>query len=130
MLILTVRTDKPEAELGLFQDEQQLAYEEWEAHRQLAETIHQKLENLLGSQQKTTHDLEAIIVFKGPGSFTGLRIGLSVANTLAYGLKLPIVSTTSDSWIKLGIQRLQQGDNEQVSLPDYGALPHITEQKK
>ena len=36
MLILAIRTEKPEAEIGLFDDEKKLAYETWEAHRQLA----------------------------------------------------------------------------------------------
>ncbi len=49
MIILTIRTDKPEAEIGLYDGEQQLAYEMWSAHRQLAETIHTKIKELLDS---------------------------------------------------------------------------------
>ena len=47
MLILTIRTDKPEAELGLYKDNQQLDYFVWQAHRELAETIHNKIKELL-----------------------------------------------------------------------------------
>jgi hypothetical protein len=36
MLILTIRTDKPEAEIGLFSDKDKLDYVIWQAHRQLA----------------------------------------------------------------------------------------------
>src|SRR5690349_11932866 len=98
MLILTIRTDKPESEIGLFDEEFQIAYETWEAHRQLSSTIHKKIEALLRQQKKDWSDVDAIVCFKGPGSFTGLRIGLSVANSLAYSLSKPIVSEQGKNW--------------------------------
>src|SRR5690554_1609312 len=67
MLILTIRTDKPEAEIGLFDNDQQLTYETWQAHRQLAETIHKKIEATLHSQNKGWHDIAGIVAFEGPG---------------------------------------------------------------
>lgn len=130
MLILTIRTDKPEAEAGLYDGDQQLVYYKWPAHRKLAETIHASINKLLSAQERGLHDIEGIIAFKGPGSFTGLRIGLSVANTLAYTCDIPIVSAGSDDWIKLGLARLQDGDNDRVALPEYGAPPHITLPRK
>ncbi|MGH7196076.1 MAG: tRNA (adenosine(37)-N6)-threonylcarbamoyltransferase complex dimerization subunit type 1 TsaB [Candidatus Saccharimonadales bacterium] len=130
MLILTIRTDRPEAEIGLYEDSKKLAYETWQAHRQLAETIHVKIENLLKSLGKDWPDLEATICYQGPGSFTGLRIGLTVANTLAYGLEIPIIATKNDNWANQGIEKLLAGKNDQIALPDYGAPPHITNPKK
>lgn len=129
MLILTIRTDKPEAELGLFEDDQQLAYSTWQAHRELAETIHIKLRALLNQAGKTYQDLEGIIIFKGPGSFTGLRIGFSVANALADSLNKPVVATEKATWIEEGIVRLAKGQSETIALPNYGADPHITQPK-
>ena len=126
MLILTIRTDKPEAEIGMFNDEKQLAYEKWEAHRALAETIHQKIEALLKSQKKGWSDVQGIACFQGPGSFTGLRIGLTVANALSYGLSVPIVATQNEDWIEQGIKHLLAGKNDQLALPEYGSPVHIT----
>src|SRR5688500_13935494 len=108
MIILTIRTDKEEAELGLYDDSKELAYVCWPAHRQLAETIHKKLEQLLNPDKKlldlssnfngagkftrknfdknfggssySLSDIGGIVAYKGPGSFTGLRVGLSTAN--------------------------------------------------
>ena len=130
MFILTIRTDKPEAEIGLYADQQQLVAIAWQAHRELAETIHVRIQELLNQTDKTLQALEGVVVFKGPGSFTGLRIGLSVANALADSLQLPIVSTQGEQWANDGIQRLEKGDNEKLVLPEYGSLPHTTQPKK
>jgi tRNA threonylcarbamoyladenosine biosynthesis protein TsaB len=129
MLVLTIRTDKPEAEVGLYDGQKQLAYEVWHAHRELSVTIHQKIEGLLAGQGKRLEDLEGIVGFAGPGSFTGLRIGLTVANALAYGLQIPVVAQ-KDNWIEPGIVRLEAGKRDKIALPEYGAPAHITQQKK
>lgn len=129
MLILTMRTDKPEAEIGLFSGSKKLAYKTWSAHRQLAESIHLKIHELLKSQGKDWHDIQAIVCFKGPGSFTGLRIGLTVANALASSLDIPIVGEVGQDWLDKGIQNLQKGKNDEAAIPEYGSEPHITSPK-
>lgn len=130
MILLAVRTDKPEAEIGIFDDEKQIAYEVWEAHRQLAETIHQKIRTLLESNNLALTQVRGIVCFEGPGSFTGLRIGLTVANALSYGLQIPIVASSDENWIKNGVQSIKEGKNDIQALPFYGADAHITPQKK
>jgi len=129
MLILTLRTDKPESEVGLYADNKQLVYEVWEAHRKLAETLSDKIANILHSNEKEFSDIEGIVVYKGPGSFTGLRIGIAVTNALAYSLDVPIVGEAND-WIEHGISRLLHGENDKTVLPEYGQDAHITQQKK
>ncbi|HSX29805.1 MAG TPA: tRNA (adenosine(37)-N6)-threonylcarbamoyltransferase complex dimerization subunit type 1 TsaB [Candidatus Saccharimonadales bacterium] len=130
MYILTVRTDNPEAEIGLFDGNHQLAYETWHAHRELSVTIHRKIDELVRGQGKELKDVNGIVCFQGPGSFTGLRIGLTVADALAYGMDIPIVATMGDDWVQTGTERLQAGQNDRIALPHYGAAPHITKQKK
>jgi tRNA threonylcarbamoyladenosine biosynthesis protein TsaB len=129
VIILTIRTDKPEAELALFDGQTQLAEIVWHAHRELAETIHLKIKELLDGQQKTLQHIGGIVAFQGPGSFTGLRIGLSVANALSDGLNVPIVATQSEDWQRTGIERLEKGERDQLAMPEYGAPVHITQQK-
>jgi tRNA threonylcarbamoyladenosine biosynthesis protein TsaB len=129
MLILTLRTDKPEAEIGLFHNTTQLAYLTWPAHRELAETIHLKIKELLTSQTKELYHLQGVVIFKGPGSFTGLRIGMSVANALADGLSIPIASEGGDDWIQSGLARLAEGKGQKLAIPEYGAPPNTTKPK-
>lgn len=130
MLILTIRTDKPEAEIGLYDGETKLAYQTWHAHRDLAATIHVKIKELLDGQHKTIKDVQGLACFQGPGSFTGLRIGITVADAFAYGLELPVVATEGEDWIKQAVARLESGENDRIALPHYGAPVHITQQRK
>jgi tRNA threonylcarbamoyladenosine biosynthesis protein TsaB len=127
VILLTIRTDKPEAEVGLYEDAKQVACITWMAHRQLAETLHAKVRELLHGQGKQFHDIEAIGCYAGPGSFTGLRIGLSVGNAFAYGLEVPIVAETGQKdWQVKTISRLLAGQSDPLALPEYGADVHIT----
>jgi tRNA threonylcarbamoyladenosine biosynthesis protein TsaB len=130
MIILSIRTDKPESEIGLFEDHRQLTYETWPAHRQLAETMHGKIERLLESQGRTWTDIGGVVCYQGPGSFTGLRIGLSVGNALAYSYGIPIVAAQDPAWLETGIVRLMNNENDNQALPFYGTDAHITLPKK
>lgn len=130
MLLLTIRTDKPEAEIGLYEDDKQLAYQIWQAHRQLAETLHRRIDELLRQQHKELKQLQGIVCYKGPGSFTGLRIGLTAGNALAYGMRIAIVAADGNDWQARGIARLLDGGNDRLALPEYGADVHITLPKR
>jgi tRNA threonylcarbamoyladenosine biosynthesis protein TsaB len=117
MLILTIRTDNPEAEVGLYDGEAKLEYETWHAHRELSTTLLTKVKETLDRQGKTLQNLQGIMCFQGPGSFTGLRIGLTVADALVAGLELPIVATMGEDWLKTGIGRLLAGEDDRIALP-------------
>lgn len=129
-MTLTIRTDKPEAEVGLFDKGQELSYEMWQAHRLLSETIHKKITKLLEQQKIDWANIKSIIAYSGPGSFTGLRIGASVANALAESLEIPVVGATGDDWIKQGVEKLKRGENNKIIIPEYGRGARITQPRK
>jgi tRNA threonylcarbamoyladenosine biosynthesis protein TsaB len=57
-----------------------------------AEKLHVFIEEILTENQITFKDLIALAVSKGPGSYTGLRIGVSSAKGLCYALNIPLIS--------------------------------------
>jgi len=57
-----------------------------------SEKLHLFIETCLKTAKLKISDLSAITVSKGPGSYTGLRIGVSAAKGLAYGLSIPLIS--------------------------------------
>src|SRR5699024_6562060 len=51
--------------------------------------------HLMKDTDSSPDELEKIVVSKGPGSYTGVRIGLSTAKTLAWALKIPVIGVSS-----------------------------------
>ncbi|MBP7767118.1 tRNA (adenosine(37)-N6)-threonylcarbamoyltransferase complex dimerization subunit type 1 TsaB [Candidatus Saccharibacteria bacterium] len=130
-MILTIRTDKPESEIGLYAaDGSIIQCKSWSAHRQLAETLHTEISELLKQVNAGLTDIAAVVVYSGPGSFTGLRIGVSVANAFAQALGVTVSSANGDQWISDGISKASTARVGDYSVPEYGSLPHITVQRK
>jgi len=130
MKILAIRTDKPEAELYIYDNQTKTAEIKWRAHLKLSETLNSKVEEILNKLSISYTDLDGIAVFKGPGSFTGLRIGITVANTLAYSFSIPIVASDGPDWIKKSINPLANGKNDKIAIPEYGSEAHTTQPRK
>lgn len=104
--------------------------DEWQADRTLAKGLLGYLQSQLQRHNKSWSDITAIGVFKGPGSFTGLRIGLIVVNTIADSQSIPIIGAVGEDWQDDVVKRLQSGENEKMVMPYYGSEAHITKPKK
>lgn len=130
-MILTLRTDNPQAEVSLYdQENSRLEHYSWYAHRELSNTLHRQIYVLLQKQSKNWDDISGIIFYSGPGSFTGLRIGASLANTLASELNIPIVQMSGKDWIHRGQKALKSAPKGGPVIPEYGREPHVTKPKK
>ncbi|MDB5187037.1 MAG: HAD-superfamily hydrolase, subfamily variant 3 [Candidatus Saccharibacteria bacterium] len=128
-MILILDTSTGLCKLTLVDGDHQFA-DEWQADRTLAKYLLGYLQQQLSAQGKTLTDITGIGVFQGPGSFTGLRIGLTVVNTIADSQQVPIVGTQGDDWQRCAIKRLQAGENDKIVLPFYGSEAHITTPRK
>ena len=89
---------------------------EWDSGRDLAENLLTYIRDKLTENNATWQDLTEITFMSGPGSFTGLRIGASVVNTLASELNIPLYD--------------HHGEKHKIILPDYGRGANITAPKK
>ncbi len=128
-MILAIRTDKPEAELYLINNGKLASEIKWEAHRELADTLLMKIKELLESKNITNNDIKGIIMHTGEGSFTGLRIGTTVANAMAYSLSIPIVAAKGGEWIRSGLEAIESAKVGDLVVPEYNAEPNITKPK-
>lgn len=103
---------------------------DWQADRTLAKNLLGYLDEKLDVNNKTWLDISAIGVFEGPGSFTGLRIGLTVMNTIAGSQNIPIVGGRGDDWQDVVLKKISDGKDERIVLPFYGSGAHITTPRK
>lgn len=62
-----------------------------------AENLHPFIDRILQRNQLKPSDLDGVCVSKGPGSYTGLRIGVSAAKGLCFALDIPLLSVTTNA---------------------------------
>ncbi|HEX5467274.1 MAG TPA: tRNA (adenosine(37)-N6)-threonylcarbamoyltransferase complex dimerization subunit type 1 TsaB [Candidatus Limnocylindrales bacterium] len=82
-----------------------LAERGWDARERHAETLLDELDALLAEVGLRPADLGGIVAGIGPGAFTGLRVGLATAKTLAHGLGLPIAGLATTAALALAAAR-------------------------
>jgi hypothetical protein len=113
-MILALRTDKNPTEIyalnvdgGVFREKI------WDAGRDLARDLLREIvelfrENSEENEAEIFAKIDGIIVYEGPGSFTGLRIGITVANALAYAENTKIVGVNGEDWLENGLKKLRE----------------------
>lgn len=92
------------------------SYEQTFERGKMAVHILQFIHDKLQENGADWPDITEITYFTGPGSFTGLRIGAAIVNTLADQLQIPLYD--------------QNGVKHQVILPDYGRPANISTPRK
>ncbi|WP_317171457.1 tRNA (adenosine(37)-N6)-threonylcarbamoyltransferase complex dimerization subunit type 1 TsaB [Tamlana sp. I1] len=80
-----------------------------------AERLHVYIDEVLKQGQIEAKDLDAISVSKGPGSYTGLRIGVSAAKGLCYALGKPLISVATLAALA---QQVNENDGIIVAMLD------------
>ncbi|HEY4832366.1 MAG TPA: tRNA (adenosine(37)-N6)-threonylcarbamoyltransferase complex dimerization subunit type 1 TsaB [Waddliaceae bacterium] len=100
MLALVIETATERAVVALVQDNNYLYMAGLPVGFHNSKYLVPKIEEAFFEARKTPNDLNAIAVGAGPGSYTGVRVGVAVAKTLSYASKIPMVGVgTLESFI-------------------------------
>lgn len=94
-LILAIETATPVCSAALFQDDRKIDLLETQKERSHAAMLTIYIQDLINRNHLTRSDLDTVAVSKGPGSYTGLRIGVSSAKGIAYGLNIPLIGIST-----------------------------------
>lgn len=94
-LILNIETSTEVCSVALSENGKLLCKKESSEGLNHSELLTVFIEELFAENQLQLKSINAVAVSKGPGSYTGLRIGVSVAKGLCYALNIPLVSINS-----------------------------------
>ena len=84
--------------------------------KKVSETLVVEIENLLNSASKSYKDLTKIIVINGPGSFTGLRTGVTAAKVLALSLNIPVCGISQFDLLSLEYSKIQSNKDQKIYI--------------
>ena len=93
--ILALETSSSICGASIIYKDEILSIEEKDVSRKHAELLPDLIKSSLNNIKKTLDDMDAIAISIGPGSFTGLRIGLGFSKGMAYSKSLPIIPVPS-----------------------------------
>lgn len=91
-LILHIETAVETASICLAKDGELLVLDSNTQQRDHAAWIHNAIQLMMDNSGFSVNDLSAVAVSAGPGSYTGLRVGMASAKGLSYALQIPMIS--------------------------------------
>jgi len=129
LLINTTLQDK--VVLALARDDSLVSKIEVKTQFKHSERLLPGIDKLLKKNKVALQEIKAIGVVRGPGSYTALKIGLTVANVLGFSLKIPIVGVKLSEFkdindlAKIAYNRgIKVRGSEKIVLPFYGERPY------
>lgn len=125
-ITLYLNTTGEASVIELFAEGDKIASEVWRSERRLGDDLLPRVMELLGSKNLNLANLNQILVCPGPGSFTGTRIGVATANSLAWSLDIPVKSFDGPG----KISDTDKGRHFSKPVqPVYASEPHVTMKK-
>lgn len=109
MTILAIDTSNYALGVALLEDNQVLGEYITNLKKNHSVRIMPAIQTLMKDCEMVPADLTKIVVAKGPGSYTGVRIGVTIAKTLAWTLKIPLVGISSLEILASGVGRYFDG---------------------
>lgn len=117
MKILSIDTSSSICSIAVLEDNKILKEMHNNNQKEHSETLMPMINELLKSLNITLDDINLIACAKGPGSFTGIRIGIATAKAFADAKNIPVIGVNSlEALAYCGV--IQKGDGEYVSIID------------
>ena len=113
MIILAYDSSGPRLSAALYKDDKKLVVIDSEAGVRHSTVLVPMIEKLLKKAHLTLQSVNIIAVGVGPGSFTGLRVGVATAKILGYVLKIKIVGVSS---LEAIAREVSAGKNGRVAV--------------
>lgn len=112
--ILCIETATTNCSVSISENGKLLAFKEENSDNyKHSEQLHVFIDEVIKKASLQFSDLDAVAVSKGPGSYTGLRIGVSAAKGLCFALDIPLISVLTLESMAHQIQ----GNNNEVVIP-------------
>lgn len=116
--ILNIDTATDICSVALANNATLLAYRENKDGKSHAKTLLPFIADVLQEAKIASHQLEAVAISMGPGSYTGLRIGTSTAKGLCYALNIPLIAIPTLQIIAAGVAHSYSANHQIVPLLD------------
>lgn len=110
LVILSIDTSTETGSVGLSIDGQTMAQRTSSDQRDHAAWVQVAIQELLNETGKDMRDVRAVAVTSGPGSYTGLRVGMATAKGICYALNVPLITENTLKVMAFGVIR-QEGAN-------------------
>lgn len=111
--ILNIETATKNCSVSVSKDGKMVALQELnDGKYSHAEKLHEFIKNVMEKANIEFKDLKAVAVSKGPGSYTGLRIGVSAAKGICFSLDIPLIATSTLQALAISIT-----NNDGIKIP-------------
>ncbi len=118
MLTLAFDTSTSFGSVILFENEKTLFEKSWLREKSHSEMLTVAIDLAFKTSSKLPQELKRLCVGIGPGSFTGIRVAVNVARSLAFALNLKVFCLDSFDLLALGVDELNTGQNKLLGLID------------
>ena len=116
--ILSIETATDVCSVAILEDKKLIAQQELYVPRSHASRLAVMIEDILKQAEIQGKDLDAVAVSKGPGSYTGLRIGVSTAKGFCYALDIPMLAVNTLSAMVQRASKSMPGYNYYIPMLD------------
>jgi len=114
--ILSIETSSYVCSVALAKEGKTIAIKESKEDKSHATLLTKFIEEILQENSFSVNDLDAVAVSKGPGSYTGLRIGVSTAKGICFGADIPLISVCSLQSMANGVLNENSSLNNSILL--------------